>query len=204
MLALAAISCCSAWRMSGRRVKRSDGRPAGTSLNMAPTLVTLCTSLPPEGAGLAWGGPALRPSAMDAGAGAGTSRAGGRGWPTSRVRAFRSCARRRCCCCRAARAPAVRDSAWRTSNADEAPLSSRNRVRRRESSRVFKVLWVIASSSSLVCRFSQVLATAAIRLACTARRDSSLARYCARAASFRLATRPKRSSSQPVNDSPAV
>ncbi len=28
---------------------------------MAPTLVTSCTSLPPEGAGLAWGGPALRP-----------------------------------------------------------------------------------------------------------------------------------------------
>jgi len=28
---------------------------------MAPTLVTACTALPPEGAGLAWGGPALRP-----------------------------------------------------------------------------------------------------------------------------------------------
>ena len=26
---------------------------------MAPTLVTSCTALPPEGAGLAWGGPAL-------------------------------------------------------------------------------------------------------------------------------------------------
>ena len=30
-------------------------------LNRAPTLVTSCTTLPPEGAGLAWGGPALRP-----------------------------------------------------------------------------------------------------------------------------------------------
>ena len=30
-------------------------------LNIAPTLVTSCTTLPPEGAGLAWGGPALRP-----------------------------------------------------------------------------------------------------------------------------------------------
>ena len=27
---------------------------------MTPTLVTSCTSLPPEGAELAWGGPALR------------------------------------------------------------------------------------------------------------------------------------------------
>ncbi len=27
----------------------------------APTLVTSCTALPPEGAGLAWGGPAQRP-----------------------------------------------------------------------------------------------------------------------------------------------
>ncbi|MHB1248862.1 MAG: YheT family hydrolase [Polaromonas sp.] len=31
--------------------------------NDAPTLVTACTALPPEGAGLAWGGPARRPSA---------------------------------------------------------------------------------------------------------------------------------------------
>ena len=30
---------------------------------MAPTFVTSCTSLPPEGAGLAGGGPALRPMA---------------------------------------------------------------------------------------------------------------------------------------------
>ena len=28
---------------------------------MAPTLPTACGSLPPEGAGLAWGGPARRP-----------------------------------------------------------------------------------------------------------------------------------------------
>jgi hypothetical protein len=27
---------------------------------MTPTLVTACTSLPPEGVNLAWGGPALR------------------------------------------------------------------------------------------------------------------------------------------------
>ncbi|MHB1198810.1 MAG: hypothetical protein ACYCZ6_04475 [Polaromonas sp.] len=30
---------------------------------MAPTLVASRTALPPEGAGLAWGGPALRPLA---------------------------------------------------------------------------------------------------------------------------------------------
>ena len=33
MLALAAISCCSAWRISARRVSRSDGKPAGTAPN---------------------------------------------------------------------------------------------------------------------------------------------------------------------------
>ncbi len=32
-------------------------------MNMAPTLFTSCNALPPEGAGLAWGGPALRPLA---------------------------------------------------------------------------------------------------------------------------------------------
>jgi hypothetical protein len=30
---------------------------------LAPTLFTACNALPPEGAGLAWGGPALRPLA---------------------------------------------------------------------------------------------------------------------------------------------
>ncbi|MCY1457681.1 hypothetical protein D9M71_749980 [compost metagenome] len=33
MLALAALRLCSAWRMSGRRCSKSDGRPAGTSAN---------------------------------------------------------------------------------------------------------------------------------------------------------------------------
>jgi general secretion pathway protein H len=33
---------------------------AGTRV-IAPTLATACAALPPEGAGLAWGGPALRP-----------------------------------------------------------------------------------------------------------------------------------------------
>jgi len=32
----------------------------GPALHVAPTFVTACTSLPPEGAVLAWGGPALR------------------------------------------------------------------------------------------------------------------------------------------------
>ncbi|MGH8848908.1 MAG: molybdopterin molybdenumtransferase MoeA, partial [Polaromonas sp.] len=33
---------------------------------LTPTLATSCTALPPEGAGLAWGGPALRPLASSA------------------------------------------------------------------------------------------------------------------------------------------
>ena len=33
--------------------------------DMAPTLATACAALPPEGAGLAWGGPALRPLAPE-------------------------------------------------------------------------------------------------------------------------------------------
>ncbi len=32
-------------------------------MNIAPTLLASRSSLPPEGAGLAWGGPALRPMA---------------------------------------------------------------------------------------------------------------------------------------------
>ncbi len=31
---------------------------SSTDRDMTPTLVTSCTSLPPEGAGLPWGGPA--------------------------------------------------------------------------------------------------------------------------------------------------
>ncbi|MEO7401463.1 MAG: peptidogalycan biosysnthesis protein, partial [Polaromonas sp.] len=47
-------------------VAQHEGVPIASSLiavNMAPTLPTSCGSLPPEGAGLAWGGPALRPVA---------------------------------------------------------------------------------------------------------------------------------------------
>jgi len=40
---------------------RSPKKHRTIGRNSAPTLVTSCTSLPPEGAGLAWGGPALRP-----------------------------------------------------------------------------------------------------------------------------------------------
>jgi hypothetical protein len=36
------------------------GRPGAAHLTMTPTLVTVCTALPPEGVVLAWGGPARR------------------------------------------------------------------------------------------------------------------------------------------------
>ena len=117
MLALAAISCCSAWRMSGRRVSRSDGKPG--------------RQLGEDGAASA--------------AVAAASRSAGRGWPSSSTSAFWSCARWRCCCARAARAPASSDSAWRRSSADEAPLSKRSWVRRSDSSRVASVCCVIAA-----------------------------------------------------------
>ncbi|MCY1534545.1 hypothetical protein D9M68_699210 [compost metagenome] len=177
MLALAPISCCSAWRMSARRVSRSEGNPAGTSRN-SDCVVTA----------------SLAGSASEAGSGC----------PTSKVSALRSSARWRCCWARADSAAAVSDSAWRRSSAEAAPLSKRSLVRRSESWRVARVRCVSASSSSLACRLSQVLATDATRLVCAALRASSLARYCASATSLRLATRPKKSSSQLLMASPAV
>ena len=176
MLALAAISCCSAWRMSGRRSSRSDGMPSGTSRS---------ATAPPSACTL------------------GSNRSG-TGCPTSSVSAFTSSARRRCCWARVDRAAAVRDSAWRRSRAEVTPWSKRRRLSRSESSRVTMVRCVRLSSSSLVCRLSQVLTTDAIRLVCTALRASCVARNCARAASFRLATRPKKSISQDAMARPAV
>ena len=167
MLALAAISCCSAWRTSGRRVSTSDGRPAGSS-----------------------GRPAA-PRAAQAG-----GRSAGSGWPTSSTSAFSSSARWRVSCASAdARRleqrlglaqvelgagavveaqlgqPAATPRAW------PASAASRAAARRRRAAR------------------GAALATAATRLICTALRASSVARYCASAASLRLRTRPNRSSS---------
>ncbi len=176
MLALAAISCCSAWRMSGRRSSRSDGMPSGTS---------------------------RRASARSSPCIVGSSRSG-RGCPTSSVSAFTSSARKRCCWARVERAAAARDSACRRSRADVTPWSKRKRLSRRESSRVASVRCVRTSSSSLVCRLSQVLTTEATRLICTALRASCVARNCARAASFKLARRPKKSISQDASARPAV
>ena len=174
MLALAAISNCSAWRTSARCASRSDGRPSGTGANSG--------SLPP------W---LSRSSA-------------GKGWPVNRVSAFTSSARRRCCCASATRAVATSDSAWRRSRAEATPWSKRRRTSRSESSRVTSVRWVSASNSSLACRLSQAFATEAIRLVCTARRASSVARYCDSAASLRLAMRPKKSISQLAMARPTV
>jgi hypothetical protein len=84
MLALAAISCCSAARMSGRRIRSSDGRPAGTSIVNCPSS-----------------------------RGSGGGRSAGSGWPTSSCRAFSSSERCRVACASAARAPSSSDSACR-------------------------------------------------------------------------------------------
>ena len=51
------------YERSDASVRALEGLPeaVGWLVNMAPTLVATRTTLPPEGAGLAWGGPALRP-----------------------------------------------------------------------------------------------------------------------------------------------
>ncbi len=76
MLALAAISCCSAWRTSGRRISTSDGSPAG-SVGAAAALPSGCAG----------------------------GKSAGSGWPSSRASAFSSSARWRCSCGQRRRAP---------------------------------------------------------------------------------------------------
>ncbi len=83
------------------------------------------------------------------------------------------------------------------------PLSKRSWIRRSDSSRVASVWRVSASSSSSATRASQVLAIEPTSVTCAALRPSSVARYCASAASDRLAMRPKKSSSQAVSARPA-
>ena len=99
---------------------------------------------------------------------------------------------------------AASDSAWRRSSAEAAPLSKRSLVRRSESSRVVNVWRVMASRASLVCRLSQLLATADTRLVCAALRACSLARYSASAASFSAPRRPKKSISQVLKARPTL
>ena len=62
---------------------------------------------------------------------------------------------------------------------------------------------VSASSSSSATRLSQALATEPTSVIWAALRPSSVARYCATAASLRLRRRPKKSSSQADKASPA-
>ena len=167
MLALAAISCCSAARMSGRRSSRSDGRPGGTSVKVGSSAA---------GSTAAVGCDRLRGASGVTTAGTGGTSRSGIGWPTSSVSRLMSCARRRCCWARVACASAASDSARRMSSADEAPLSKRSLVRRSDCSRVPRVRSVSSSSSVSVFSCSQVLLTAAIRLICAALRASSVAR----------------------------
>ena len=178
MLALAAISCCSAWRMSGRRVSSSDGSPAG-SCAMAGAAASL---LP------------VRLARMSS----------GRACPNSNARAFSSSARWRCCWASVARAAWVSDSAWRKSSSEATPASRRILVNRMDSSREARVWRDRSSSSSSARRFNQPLATAATRLTCAALRPSSVARYWARACSLRLAMRPKKSISQAETARPTL
>ena len=167
MLALAPISCCSAWRMSGRRVSSSDGTPAGSG-----AIAGASASLPPARlARTSWGS----------------------AWPSSRTSAFSSSARWRCCWASVARAAWVSDSAWRKSSSEAAPASRRILVRRTDSSREARVWRDRSSSSSSASSVSQPLATAATRLTWAALRPSSVARYWASACSLRLAMRPKKS-----------
>ena len=178
MLALAASSCCSDWRMSGRLASSSEGRPAGSSAS--------------------WGASASRRRTVSA------RRSSGSGWPSSSTRAFSSRARWRSCCARVARAVSVSDSAWRKSSSEATPLSSRSLVRRIDSSRVATVRRDRSISSSSASSASQPLATAETRLICAALRPSSLARYKASACSFRLESRPKKSISQALTAKPTL
>ncbi|MDW5441409.1 MotA/TolQ/ExbB proton channel family protein [Polaromonas sp. SM01] len=62
-----AIPAVLAYNIFGRRISRIEADLEGFARDLrellAPTLVASLTALPPEGAGLAWGGPALRPVA---------------------------------------------------------------------------------------------------------------------------------------------
>ncbi|MNE61945.1 hypothetical protein D3C80_1571950 [compost metagenome] len=93
MLALAAFNWCSAWRMSGRRCSRSDGRPAGTSASRLASRSRPC------------------------------GRSLGRPVPSSRTTAFWSCATRRVYCARVARVLSTEVCAWRKSSAEATPTS---------------------------------------------------------------------------------
>ena len=103
MLALAAISCCSAWRMSGRCSSTSEGRPAGTRPASAPSAAARRAGRP------AAAGPAAAPARSGpAHAGAAASP----GWHAPRPPATRRCAvpPRRPRRLRSARAPACNDA----------------------------------------------------------------------------------------------
>ncbi|MNL15784.1 hypothetical protein D3C87_1367950 [compost metagenome] len=98
MFALADSSACSAWRMSGRCVSRSDGKPSGMSLMMRSS---------------------------DSCIGAGRLASSPIGLPTSTSSAFCACARWRASCAAATRACATSDSLSRRSRAEVAPASKR-------------------------------------------------------------------------------
>ena len=171
MRALAATSCCSAERTSGRRSSRSEGRAAGT-----------------EGSGGSFSSPPRSPT------GRSTSACGVR--PSSTASALRAAAS---CCSRSGRraaASAASASAWLASSSETEP--ARNRfccspaVWRRE-----VTVWRVMSSCAASARASNRLrATVAVSDRRTPSRAASLAASSARAASVPRASRPHRSISQ--------
>jgi hypothetical protein len=103
-------------------------------------------------------------------------RLSGIGWPTSRVSALMSWARRRCCWASTARAPSTSEIACCRSSLETTPFSKRSLVRRSDSSRVFRS----AGSAPAVPRRpagpGRCWPPVAIRLICAALRASSVAR----------------------------
>ncbi|MNJ52094.1 hypothetical protein D3C77_474140 [compost metagenome] len=98
MLALAALSRCSASWMSGRRCSRSDGRPAGTSASRS--LSSFCAA----------------------------GRLAGTPVPSSTVRLLRSWATWRWNCASLTRAPSTEVRAWLRSRAEATPTSLLRKV----------------------------------------------------------------------------
>ena len=175
MLALAALRACSAACTSGRSTSTSDG----TSASQA----------------------AMMPVPSNGPAG-GTS--GGMAPPTSTCRALR--ARSRCCSswARVARAASTCASAVARSRSLTRPDSVARLTRWREESSASRVDLARVACSSSARTVRSAVATSATREICRLRWASSVARNCSSAASERLFTRPKRSSSKEARPRPTV
>src|SRR3989442_1080209 len=115
----AARSRASAWRMSGRRVSRSDGSPAGMSARIF--------SSPMGNMG---------------------GRSAGSDWPNRSTRPFSACARARTCAALVALACSTMDCAWRRVSSGAVPVSNCSFTILYEACAVSSVCLVTASCSS--------------------------------------------------------